>query len=233
VIKADLNIHALGWRYQGLKLEQLRALVLTEDDKAAVRRVVDWCAGVRKLDAIAITDYDLIQPSLYAMRYAGEHYPGLEVVPGVECDVHDDQVAGGVVRILCYWLHGLPNYTRDTPAELLLERIHLSEGFATLGRPLHADDRWRALCHLADGYEWPCEEEPAPDTLYRAIPQHNSGFHYAGVLPKADDPALLYNQFRLHKVIANFQINWRRPLWQKEWEDAHKVKRPRSRHFFD
>lgn len=107
LLTADLHLHPLNHRYYPASPP---ANGLSDDDRDAIRTVVDWCAGPRGLDVIAITDHDMILPGLYAQAYAAEKGYDLRVLPGAECEVRDPLASPGMdkIHILCYGLRELP-----------------------------------------------------------------------------------------------------------------------------
>ena len=61
---SDLHIHPLGHKYYFNMADRFDKVVLDGSDKQAIRDIVDWCSSERGLDAIALTDHDMIQASL-------------------------------------------------------------------------------------------------------------------------------------------------------------------------
>ena len=218
---SDLHIHPLSHKYYFNMDSVFADVVLDEEDKMNIRAVVDWCYHVRKLDAIALTDHDMIQAGLYAREYAQKSALPIHVVTGVEASVCDpkEPLGENEVHLLCLGIEKLPKYNFDTSVEKMIEKVHKLGGCVIMSHPIKYPRSFGRYCHLLDGYEYlnsgfdPFDE--GRDILSkRKLSLHeyyNSDYHYEGKgeFPEANAPALHCNHYEgsvlygAHKKEAN------------------------------
>lgn len=97
------------------------------DGKPGVKALLDFVARQRsRLDAIAITDHDTLDSSLYALEH--QHLYPFEIIPGVEVSSVDG-------HILALWVtQPIPTYLDLTET---VAAIHEAGGIAILAHPVH------------------------------------------------------------------------------------------------
>lgn len=136
------------------------------DGKYSVNALLDFIAKHRpQLNAIAITDHDTLDSSLYALEH--QHLYPFEIIPGLEVSSTDG-------HILALWV------TTPIPAYLNLTEtvsaIHEAGGLAILAHPVHP--MLKQHRHLG------MRNIRQPDVLYHAgldaIEAHNAGIGGSG-----------------------------------------------------
>ena len=203
---SDLHIHPLGHKYYSTMIEGFSKVILDEGDKADIRAVVNWCCHERKLNAIALTDHDMIQASLYAREYAKQAELPIEIITGAECSVSDPNEAKGddEVHLLCLCIEKLPPYNYQTPVDKMIETVREMGGYIIMSHPIKYPRSFFRYAHLLDGYEYlnsnnlPFDEGKKYIELNRLqiCAFSNSDFHYDGVeLPNADCETLHSNHY--------------------------------------
>ena len=209
-MKSDLHIHPLGDKYaDNIWIDDISKVVLDDEDKERIRAVVDWCYYTRGLDAIALTDHDMIQSSLYAMEYVSRAALPIKIIPGAECTVRstDPEVPLGKdeVHLLCLGIHALPAYkVRETSVSKMIHAVQALGGFVIMSHPVDYPWSFRRYWHLLDGYEYRNSHRPPFDegkqiVGNRAYPAAfcNSDFHYFGdEVPLASDKKLIENYYQ-------------------------------------
>ena len=199
----DLHIHPLNHKYYHQSAIDYVSVILDEEDKACIRAVVDWCCHVRKLDAISLTDHDMLQAGLYARDYVAQSNLSIRIVPGAECEVCDPQSQRHTqpIHLLCLGIETLPRYSWRTSVSEMISMVHKQGGIVILSHPVYYPQTFYRYCHLLDGYEYKNGEagvfEDGKQFLSTRIcdckPYCNSDFHYEGVLPSVASPRLLHN----------------------------------------
>lgn len=202
---SDLHLHPLGHKYFFSMTEGFSEVVLDEEDKKNIRDVVDWCCHVRRLDAIALTDHDMIQASLYAAEYVREAALPIEIVTGAECSVRDPRAGpwDDEVHLLCLGIGQLPRYGGRTPVEKMIGAVREMGGFVIMSHPVQYPDSFFRYCHLLDGYEYRNGNKRPFDEGMKAVDLrafslrafNNSDFHYDGAFPDAQSNVLQSNGY--------------------------------------
>lgn len=207
-MKSDLHIHSLGDKYaDDINIDDFSKVVLDDDDKNRIRTVVDWCCHNRGLDAVALTDHDMIQGSLYAAEYVKLTGLPIKIITGAECTVFDDTVPLGKseVHLLCLGIDELPQYDRWTPVPTFIRRAHQLGAFVIMSHPIDSPDSFKCCWHLLDGYEYKNGHRLSFDKGKRIIGHReipiafcNSDFHYeGGDLPTTDLDKLNSNYYEV------------------------------------
>lgn len=202
---SDLHIHPLEHKYYFAMTEGFSKIVLDDEDKRAIREVVDWCLHIRGLNAIALTDHDMIQASLYAAEYVKEAALPIEIITGAECSVCDPHtdMEYDEIHLLCLGIDKLPKYNSRTPVDKLTKEVHELGGYVIMSHPIQYPQSFSRYCHLLDGYErrnsnkQPFEAEKVYSNL-RTLPiqaYNNSDFHYTGKFPAACAEGLQSNYY--------------------------------------
>jgi predicted metal-dependent phosphoesterase TrpH len=195
-MRADLHIHPLAHKYYG-NYDDLRGIVLDEKDKKKIRKVVDWCVNVRELGAMAITDHDMIQSSLYAAEYVKEQKLDVRIITGAECEVTDPdaRIASMPIHLLCLDIKELPAYTKRTAVDKMIRLVHEMGGKVIMAHPIYYPETFCRYAHLLDGYEYENGGTGMAFTfgmsfIRTRVFDHtikyycNSDFHYEFLLPK-------------------------------------------------
>ena len=123
MIKSDYHIHPLNHRYRDVQPADLRKIQLTEDDRACVRAVVDWCVYERGLNSIALTDHDMTTAGIYGREYVRQNGLDIDIVIDAKYEVTAPGCPPGkdLVHVLCYGVETLPEYTHTTPLPVFAE----------------------------------------------------------------------------------------------------------------
>ena len=210
-MKSDLHIHPLGDTYSdNIEIDDFTKVVLNDEDKRRIRAVVDWCCYERKLDAIALTDHDMIQASLYAKEYAEREGIPIKIITGAECTVcntsSEAQAGKDEVHLLCLGINALPAYkVRRTSVPKMICAVHELGGFVIMSHPVDYPWSFRDYWPLLDGYEY-CNGHRLPfnegkQTVGNCVPPFafcNSDFHYrGGVLPVENLEGLNTNYYEV------------------------------------
>ena len=210
-MKSDLHMHPLGDTYsENIEIDDLTKVVLNNEDKRRIRAVVDWCCYDRKLDAIALTDHDMIQASLYAKEYVKQGRIPIEIITGAECTVCDTNpdIPPGKdeVHLLCLGINALPAYSvRKTSVPKMIRAVHELGGFVIMSHPMNYPWSFRNYWHLLDGYEHRNDHRLAFDEGRQIVGNRaspiafcNSDFHYwGGVLPAENLESLNTNYYEV------------------------------------
>lgn len=198
-MKADYHIHPLGHKYRGQDYSpaKLKNITLDEQDKKAIRAVVDWCVNERRLECISLTDHDMLASSIYAQEYVKEARLPLMIIPGAECKV---SVPGfpawnNCVHVLCYGISELPDYSHNTPLPEFAKKARSKGAMLVLAHPVMYMEIFEKYYPLFDGYEEQSGTTPYLDLtgIIDLVPYQNSNFHYNGELPTASHPNLWFN----------------------------------------
>lgn len=202
---SDLHIHPLGHKYYFAMTDGFSSVVLDDEDKRNIRDIVNWCRHDRNLDAIALTDHDMIQASLYAEEYVKQAALPIDIITGAECSVCDPhkEMGDNEVHLLCLGIEKLPKYSDETPVDKLIERVRRLGGYVIMSHPIQYPDSFFRYCHLLDGYEYRNGDKPPFDEGKKYLEMHgislqaynNSDFHYYGELAAADAPVLQSNYY--------------------------------------
>ena len=198
MLKSDYHIHPLNHRYRDVPPADLRSIQLTEDDRACVRTVVDWCVYERGLNSIALTDHDMTAAGIYGQEYARHNGLDIDIVIGAECEVTAPGCPPGKdwVHVLCYCIEPLPEYTHSTPLPVFVEAAREQGAYLVMAHPVMYPHIFEKFHSLFDGYEVQSGTTPAFLQRTSAIRQFsNSDFHYSGVLPDVLTPSLWNNKF--------------------------------------
>lgn len=202
---SDLHIHPLEHKYYFAMIEGFSKVVLDDEDKRAIREVVNWCLYIRGLNAIALTDHDMIQASLYAAEYVKEAALPIEIITGAECSVCDPHAdtEDDEIHLLCLQISKLPKYNSRTPVDKLIQAVHELGGYVVMSHPIQYPQSFYRYCHLLDGYEYSSGNKPPFDEGKEYAALHslpirlfcNSDFHYTGVFPAFDAVELQSNYY--------------------------------------
>lgn len=213
-MRADLHMHALDHKYYGES--QPERIRLDDEDKRNIREVVDWCARDRKLDAIALTDHDMIQASHYARSYTAEAGLPIRIIPGAECEVTDPEARLGRrwVHLLCLGLEELPVYGGKTTVERMVQMVKQRGGVVIMSHPIYYPDSFYRYIHLMDGYEYRNGRNPpfgeGQDYLrgreLPALEYRNSDFHYSGDLLLPGSKSLQHNELEEDELSRRFHL---------------------------
>ncbi|MDR2909110.1 MAG: PHP domain-containing protein [Oscillospiraceae bacterium] len=201
-VRADLHIHPLAHKYYG-NCDDLRDIILDEKDKKKIRKVIDWCIKVRGLGAIALTDHDMIQSSLYAAEHVKKQKLDIEIITGAECEVTDPEarISSMPIHLLCLGIKELPAYTRRTAVDKMIRLVHEMGGKAIMAHPIYYPETFCRYAYLLDGYEYENGGAGMAFTfgmsfLKTRVFDHkikyycNSDFHYELFLPRQPDELL-------------------------------------------
>ncbi len=201
---SDLHMHPLCHKYfdQYYEISDFRRVVLDDEDKQNIRAVVDWCCHKRRLVAIALTDHDMIQASLYAKEYAQEAALPIEIITGAECSVYDPHI-DFEIHLLCLGVEKLPKYKTETTVDRMISAVHDMGGYVIMSHPIIYPDSFFRYCRLLDGYEYRNGDRPPFDEGKEYLAEHgislraycNSDFHYEGVLEEPGSSLLQRNVF--------------------------------------
>lgn len=203
---SDLHIHPLARKYRSAHAAGSGEVVLDDEDKKAIRAVVDWCCHVRKLDAVAITDHDVIETS----RYAAEHAKTMpiEIVTGAECTVCDprSRIGADEVHLLCLGIEKLPPYNSRTPVDKMIHGVHTLGGYVIMAHPVRYPQTFFRYINMPgglDGYEYRSGRMPPFDEGKKYVDSrvfsiqafNNSDFHYYGHFPMVTSPEIHNNYY--------------------------------------
>ena len=201
---SDLHMHPLGHKYYDM-LEGFSKIVLDDEDKADIRAVVDWCCHERKLNAIALTDHDMIQTGLYAREYAEQAGLPIELITGAECTVQDpnEEKGDGEVHLLCLSLEKLPKYDFQTHVDEMIKTVRDMGGYVIMSHPGKYPKSFYRYAHLLDGYEYLNSNLPPFDEGKKHVELNglqirafnNSDFHYDGFKLIDAGSELLHNTY--------------------------------------
>jgi predicted metal-dependent phosphoesterase TrpH len=200
---SDLHIHTLSHKYFFDMADGFSEVVLDDEDKHNIEAVVNWCCHDRGLSAIAITDHEMIQPSLYAADYVKKAGLPIEIITGAECAVRDphSNMWFGEVHLLCLGIDKLPRYGSRTPVDRMVSAVHDAGGFVIMAHPVVYPDSFYRYCHLLGGYEYRNSNKHPFDEGKRFVASNNlsirefnnSDFHYSGAFPNTASSALHSN----------------------------------------
>ena len=146
----------LGTYTPDQKLADLHLHTNKSDGHLGPHQIVDLAVKARRINTIAITDHDKIQPAAEAKEYGLKYSLPLDVVVGAEISTSDGHLLGLFLE------HDVPS---RNSAEWTIKEIHRQGGLAIAAHPLFkrvesfTEDNLRALMdnpdpevHL-DGYE--------------------------------------------------------------------------------
>jgi predicted metal-dependent phosphoesterase TrpH len=203
---SDLHLHPLSHKYFFAMDGGLLEVVLDDEDKSNIEAVVNWCYHDRGLDAIALTDHDMIQSSLYAAEYAKRAGLPIEIITGAECAVRDPQhnMWFGEVHLLCLGIDKLPKYNSRAPVCQMINAVQDIGGFVIMAHPVIYPESFFRYCHLLDGYEYRNNGKPPFDKGKKHVASralsvkefNNSDFHFDGGFPKTTSRELHFNDYR-------------------------------------
>lgn len=189
--RCDLHSHPLCHDYYPITPNKASGVVLNEQDKEKIRWYVNWCIEERELDAIAITDHDLIQSSLYAREYAKENSLPITIITGAECEIFiriGEQFK--YCHILVLGVNEIPYheiYMNEVEFALWVNDIHALGGIVVMSHPAFSCVVFDIIAEYLDGFE-----VINRDVLYFTegldyrkedgsllLPLKNSDYHYA------------------------------------------------------
>ncbi len=202
---SDLHIHPLAHKYYFSMTDGFSKVALDDEDKQTIRAVVDWCCHKRGLDAIALTDHDMIQASLYAVEYVKQAALPIEIITGAECSVRDPHadIAGEEIHLLCLGIDTLPKYSDRTPIDRMIQAVREMGGYVIMSHPVNYPQSFFRYCHLLDGYEYRNGDKPPFDEGKRFVDSRvfnirayeNSDFHFYGEFPDVSSNELQSNYY--------------------------------------
>lgn len=144
-MKVDLHTHPLNHKYYGVRYPE--SIALTDQDKVKIEKFVNWCKDIRGLDAVALTDHDMIQSGVYAKTLD----LGIEIITGAECQVYyDDEY----VHILCLGITELPKYNWNSDPLDLIKSAHSIGGRCIMSHPMRSTQAFERCFEVLDGYEF-------------------------------------------------------------------------------
>jgi predicted metal-dependent phosphoesterase TrpH len=109
-------------------------------------------ALLRDLDAIAITDHNMVAPSLYAQEVAKKNKVSLQVITGAEISIWYLEEE---VHILALGVKEQPDFWMGMPVDSLIREIHDKGGIAVLSHPHVYHKRvFDTLKHQVDAVEY-------------------------------------------------------------------------------
>lgn len=209
-LKSDLHMHPLGHKYYFSMACDFDEVKLDLNDKQSIREIVDWCYHDRGLNAIALTDHDMMQASLFAREYVAQEGLPIEIITGAECTVNDPKGnrIGGEVHLLCLGIDKLPKYDASTSVEKMIYAVHEIGGTVIMSHPIIYPESFPRYCHLLDGYEYKNSDYLDFDEGKKYVDQNgvqiqayeNSDYHYYGEFVRVDSPILHCNYYSDHPL---------------------------------
>ena len=209
---SDLHMHPLDHKYYFTMADGFSKIVLDEKDKKRIREVVDWCYHERKLDAIALTDHDMIQASIFALEYVKDAGYNMEVITGLECSVRDHAISIGddEIHLLCLGINKAPKYNIVTHVDTMIDAVHEIGGVVIMAHPYKYPKTFERYCHLLDGYEYLNSDYPPFDEGREILREkglvlrefYNSDFHYKGEFPNLPSKRLHTNNYEKNPLFG-------------------------------
>lgn len=126
LLHVDLHTHPLDHTYYNNDIRVVKEL--SEFDKKRIREFIDWGIA-RKLDAMAITDHDMVQSSVWGKQYAEENNLPIKIITGMEAEIQG-------IHLLCLGITKLPNWESHWRPELLINQVRDMGGVVIMSHPL-------------------------------------------------------------------------------------------------
>ena len=146
---ADLHTHVVCHKYL---YNGYVPLEIDEEDKETIRRFVDEVNLREELDYVAITDHDMLAPSLYGKEYAETKGLRIKIITGAECSTY---LRGERIHILALGITEMPEYNDNTFPLELIKRIKDVGGLVILAHPhIYSIEAYHMLKDYVDGIEY-------------------------------------------------------------------------------